>query len=102
MSINADPYGLPEGGTTTLTPRAEPSCADGQCHHLRTGQLVLSVAQSGSDQGLKCFDTLVKARSVTRGALSGCVVLRRPLLNLQVVCNALDKPTESTTWTRSN
>ncbi|CAE6970945.1 FACE1 [Symbiodinium natans] len=53
MSINADPYGLPEGGTTT------------------TGQLVLSVAQSGSDQGLKCFDTLVK-----------------------VVCNALDKPTE--------
>ncbi|CAE7644044.1 FACE1 [Symbiodinium pilosum] len=53
MSINADPYGLPEGGTTT------------------TGQLVLTVAQSGSDNGLKCFETLVK-----------------------VVCNAVDKPTE--------
>ncbi|CAE7661337.1 FACE1 [Symbiodinium sp. CCMP2456] len=53
MSINADPFGLPDGGTTT------------------TGQLVMSIAQSGSDNGLKCFETLVKA-----------------------VCNTVDKPEE--------
>ena len=43
-TVNADPYGLPEGATTT------------------TGQLVLAIAQS-SDGGMKCFDTLVKVVS---------------------------------------
>mmetsp|Transcript_48891 Transcript_48891/g.91621 ORF Transcript_48891/g.91621 Transcript_48891/m.91621 type:complete len:207 (-) Transcript_48891:111-731(-) len=53
MSINADPYGLPEGGTVT------------------TGQLVISVAQTGTDNGFKCLETLTK-----------------------VVCNAVGNPSE--------
>ena len=71
MSINADPYGLPEGGTTTPLSyhrgiRRVFSCVQvlpdtANMPYARTGQLVLSVAQSGSDNGLKCFETLVEA-----------------------------------------
>ncbi|CAK9117994.1 unnamed protein product [Durusdinium trenchii] len=45
VTVNADPYGLPQGATTT------------------TGQLVLEIAEKTGDGGAKCFDTLVKAVS---------------------------------------
>ncbi|CAL1164202.1 unnamed protein product [Cladocopium goreaui] len=44
VTVNADPYGMPQGATTT------------------TGQLVLEIAQA-SDGGIKTFETLVKVVS---------------------------------------
>ena len=58
----------------------------------------MSIAQSGSDNGLKCFETLVKARARAKERILRDIL--GPLGCLEAVCNTVDKPEEPRTQSK--